>query len=143
MSLHIETRNGPLDLPVTADPAEGGLVLEHPAPPFPVENLTGVVRGKWGFDDWEGPRFHLISAEPGKWSVPSSDQSALVVGREDTLHIDGGNTLCVDKVEEAPASGDALPLTWKSPQAGDAGGGGADERCRAGAGKDQCPRSSD
>lgn len=116
LDLHIETRNGPLDLPVNADPAEGGLVLVHPAPTFPVENLTGVVRGKWGFDDWEGPRYHLISAERGKWNLAPSDQSALVVGREDTLHIDGGSSLCVDKVEEASASGNQVTLTWKSPK---------------------------
>ncbi len=114
LELHIETRNGPLDLPVTADPAQGGLVVSHPAPPFPVANLTGVVRGKWGFDDWEGPRYQLISAEPGKWTVLPTDQSALVVGREDTVHIHGGNTLCVDKVEEVPATGSALQLTWKA-----------------------------
>ena len=45
-----------------------------------------------------------------------SDQLALVVGREDTLHIQGDSTLCVDKVEEEPAAGEVLPLTWKSPK---------------------------
>jgi hypothetical protein len=117
LDLHIDTRNGPLDLPVTADAAQGGLVLEHPAPPFLVDSLTGVVRGKWGFDDWEGPRYHLISAQAGKWNVAPSDQSALVVGREDTVHINGGSTLCVDKVEETSATGNELALTWKSPSA--------------------------
>ena len=66
LDLHIETRNGPLDLPVKADPAEGGLCWSIRRRHFPVENLTGVVRGKWGFDDWEGPRYHLISARAGK-----------------------------------------------------------------------------
>lgn len=117
LSLHIETKTGAVDLPVNANPGEGGLVLEHPALPFPAGDLTAVVRGKWGFDDWEGPRYRLHSAEPGKWSVANSDQSALIVGREDTLHIEGESTLCVEKVLEAPAKGDALPLTWKSPKA--------------------------
>ena len=117
LSLHIETKNGPVDLPVNADPAEGGLVLEHPAPLLQANELTGVVRGKWGFDDWEGPHYQLRSAESGKWIVAPSDQLALVVGREDTLHIDGESTLCVDKVEEEPAAGNELPLTWKSPKA--------------------------
>jgi hypothetical protein len=74
------------------------------------------VRGKWGFDDWIGPTYHLHSAQQGKWSVASSDQSALVVGREDTLHLQGDSSLCVDKVEEVSAGGNALPLTWKSPK---------------------------
>ena len=67
---------------------------------FPIGEVTAEVRGKWGFDDWKGPTYHLHSAQQGKWSIAPSDQSALVVGREDTLHIQGGSSLCVDKVEE-------------------------------------------
>lgn len=117
LSLRFELPGGPVDLPVKADPAEGGLALEEPATRLPEGDLTGVVRGKWGFDDWEGPRFHLRSAGPGKWSVAAGDQSALVVGREDTLHIEGESTLCVDKVEQESAAG-GIPLTWKSPRPG-------------------------
>ncbi len=116
LSLHIETKTGPMDLPLEASPGEGGLVLQHPAPLVSADELTGVVHGKWGFDDWEGPHFQLRSAEPGKWIIAPSDQLALVVGREDTLHIQGDSTLCVDKVEEEPPAGDAIPLTWKSPK---------------------------
>jgi hypothetical protein len=114
LSLRIETKTGPVELPVKADPGQGGLVLEHPAPLFPEGDLTGVIHGKWGFDDWEGPRFHLRAAEPGKWNVAASDQSALVVGRDDTLHIEGESTLCIDKVEELPANGSPITLSWKS-----------------------------
>ena len=116
LTLHIETKSGPVDLPVKPDPGEGGLVLVHPAPLLLGDNLSGVVRGKWGFDDWEGPRYHLRSAEPGKWNVAASDQSALVVGREDTLHIEGESTLCVDKVQLESATGNTLLLPWKSPK---------------------------
>jgi hypothetical protein len=31
-----------------------GAGAEHPAPPLPEGELTGVLHGKWGFDDWEG-----------------------------------------------------------------------------------------
>ena len=75
------------------------------------------MRGKWGFDDWEGPRFHLRASLPGKWSVAAADQSALVVGREDTLHIEGENALCVERIEEqADGTGTPLKLAWKSPK---------------------------
>jgi hypothetical protein len=114
LALQIETKGGPVDLPLKADASEGGLVLTHPAPPLPAGELTGVVRGKWGFDDWEGPRFHLRAALAGKWTVAADDQSALVVGREDTLHIDGDNSLCVERIEERMAAGSLLKLTWKS-----------------------------
>jgi hypothetical protein len=74
------------------------------------------MRGKYGFDDWEGPRFHLHSPQAGKWTLASGDQSALVVGREDTVHLEGDSSICVDRVEEQPKTGSAVKLTWKSPK---------------------------
>ena len=116
--LRVDTKRGPVDLPLQAVPAEGGLSLLHPAPLLPVGEVTGEVRGKWGFDDWIGPTYHLHSAQQGQWKVASSDQSALVVGREDTLHIQGDSTLCIDKVEQLVTSGTALPLSWKTQKQG-------------------------
>jgi hypothetical protein len=114
--LHIAARSGPVDLPVKADPSAGGLVLDHPAPPLEEGNLTGELRGKWGFDDWVGPRYHLRAAEPGKWTLADGGQSALVVGREDTLHFEDDSTLCVDRVEKEVAGGSPVKLPWKSPR---------------------------
>jgi hypothetical protein len=118
LTLHIVTKGGPIDLPVTPDPSLGGLVLAHPAPPLAEGELTGVLRGKWGFDEWEGPRFHLRAALPGKWSLATADQFALVVGRDDTLRIEGENSLCVDRItlqfEDKQAAASPLKLTWKS-----------------------------
>jgi hypothetical protein len=120
LTLHVETKGGPIDLPVRADPSQGGLVLAHPAPLLPEGELTGVLRGKWGFDDWEGPHFHLRAALPDKWAVTAADQSALVVGREDTLHIEGENSLCVERITyrigDQTAVGIPLKLIWKSPK---------------------------
>ena len=115
LSLHIESPKGAFDLPLTANAAKGGLVLDKPLPALPEGELTGMVRGKWGFDDWEGPRFHLLSAGPQKWTVATDDQSALIVGRDDTLHVKGENTLCVSKIAlRKPDAAKALPLKWKS-----------------------------
>ncbi len=116
LNLHIETKSGPVDLPVKGDPGEGGLALYKIPPHLPMEEVTGTIRGKWGFDDWEGPSFHLRFAQPGKWNLVPGDLSALVVGRADTLHLEGGNSLCVEKVEGATATGSVLSLTYKSPK---------------------------
>jgi hypothetical protein len=118
LALHIDTKAGPVDLPVKADLSLGGLVLMHPAPPLPEGDLTAVLRGKWGFDDWEGPRFHLRAALAARWTVAAADESALVVGRDDTLHIEGENSVCVDRIEEQSGTASPLKLTWKSPKAG-------------------------
>ncbi|HXS74774.1 MAG TPA: hypothetical protein VN753_01265 [Terracidiphilus sp.] len=116
LKLRIQSKSGPIELPLKADAGQGGLVLTKPAPALPPGDLNGVVTGKWGFDDWEGPRFHLVASAPGKWTIASSDELALVVGREDTLHVQGENTLCVEKVNAHPAGGPLLPVQWKSPK---------------------------
>ncbi len=116
LKLHIDSKAGPIDVPLKADAAEGGLLPLHTIPMLPPGEVTGVVQGKWGFDDWVGPRFHLISAEAGKWTVSPGDQSALVVGREDQLHINGETTLCIEKVEAQSTGANPVAIQWKSPK---------------------------
>jgi hypothetical protein len=117
LTLHIEphdaANSNSVDIPIKAEPSQGGLVPVNPLPNLPPGGLTAELRGKWGFDDWEGPRFHLHSAQPGKWTVASGQESALIVGREDTLKLEDDNSLCVDKVEEAAGDTKPVPLTWK------------------------------
>lgn len=116
LKLRIQTKSGPIELPLKADAGKGGLVLTKAAPALPPGDLTGVVVGKWGFDDWEGPRFHLVASAAGKWTIAATDELALVVGREDTLHLQGENTLCVERVDAQPAGGKPVEVEWKSPK---------------------------
>jgi hypothetical protein len=120
LTLHIEAvgneKATAVDLVVKADPATGGLEAVNPLPALPGGDLTAVLRGKWGFDDWDGPRFHLHRAQAGKWTLASGDQSALVVGREDMLHLEDDCSVCVERVEEQPETGKAQMLVWNSPK---------------------------
>jgi hypothetical protein len=120
LSLHIvsevNAKAPAVDVPVKADPAEGGLAPVDAVPALPGGELTAVLHGKWGFDDWEGPHFHLHSPQPGKWTLAAGDQSALVVGRADSLHLEDDSSVCVDRVEEKPESGSPVKLVWKSPK---------------------------
>jgi hypothetical protein len=116
LELDVETEHGSVKLPLTATPSKGGLVLQDSLPALPPGELTGVVRGKWGFDDLEGPRYQLLSSSPGKWTVAPDDRSALIVGRDDTLHVKGDSTRCVSSVSmrTPDGNGDSLPLQWKA-----------------------------
>lgn len=117
LTLHIEAKGTAVDLPIKTDPSHGGLVLSGQLPKLPGTGpLTGVVRGKWGFDDAEGPHFRLRASEPGKWAVASGDETALVVGREDTLRLEDDSSQCVDQVEMTVGNGNPTRLTWKSPK---------------------------
>jgi hypothetical protein len=110
-----------IDIPIQPKPSEGGFVLQKPVPALPEAEVVAELRGKWGFDSWTGPKFRLVAPHPGGWVVPASDLNALITGREDTVHIQGASTLCVQEVKatlpEASASeSKPLTLTWKSPK---------------------------
>ncbi len=117
--LHIEPageKQKAIDLPVTADSARGGFAPTRPMPALPGGELSAEVRGKWGFDDWQGPRYALVAPQPGGWTLDASDGSALVVGRDDMLHIGGASTVCVRKIEGQSAGKPPIVLPWKSPK---------------------------
>jgi hypothetical protein len=109
-----------IDIPVHPDPTEGGFVLDSPLPALPEDEVVGELRGRWGFDSLEGPKYHLRFPHPGSWTVPSTDLNALITGREDTLHIQGTSTLCVAEVHasipEPEKHTSDVKLTWKSPK---------------------------
>ena len=109
-----------IDVAIRPDPTEGGFVLEKPLPLLPEGEVTAELRGQWGFDTWEGPRFHLTSPHPGGWTIQSSDQNALITGREDTLHLEGASTMCVERVDAELHEGKDRhaeeKLSWKSPK---------------------------
>jgi hypothetical protein len=107
----------PINLAVKTDASAGGLELTSPPPALAGGEVTAVLRGKWGFDNWEGPHFHLTFAQPGKWTVAAGEQSALIVGREDTVHLEDDSSACVERVALQPAKGAAMKLTWKAAKA--------------------------
>jgi len=112
-----------IDIPMEPSPSDGGFVPVKPLPALPEAEVVAELRGKWGFDAWESMKFHLRSPREGGWIVPASDRNALITGREDTLHIEGASTICVEDVEASlpRSSGQAaeakpVKLTWKSPK---------------------------
>jgi hypothetical protein len=114
--LHVETKTGPgIDLPAVPDAAEGGFVIDTQAMQS-VElegEVIGVLRGVWGFRAFEGPRFRLRASSPQQWVVASKDASALIVGREDTLHLESPDACCVSAVSLRDAKGKSSDAGWK------------------------------
>jgi hypothetical protein len=112
----VDAKDQVIDIPLTVDAERGGLIPDKRIPSLPEGELRAEVRGKWGFDDWEGPQFQLITARPGKWTVKAADESALVVGRDDTIELDGETSVCVEKVTATIDEDPAIPLKWTSPK---------------------------
>lgn len=121
--LHLQTKgNGSpgIDLPAKVDPTYGGIVVDTRSiqPDTLDDDLTGTLRGFWGFQPIEGPSFHFRSAQQrGKWIVPSKDASALIVGRLDALNLQSSQAACVENVSIRTSQGTRLDASWKQEKA--------------------------
>jgi hypothetical protein len=115
-SLELKDKSGAeVKLPAKADAVKGGFVIDAQElrgrevdPEF-----TGTLRGEWGFEAYEGPRFDLKSSRSGKWNVAPTEQSALIVGRDDSLHVQSSCATCVEKISFKNEKGVELKTTWK------------------------------
>ncbi len=118
--LHIPDKSGhAIDLPAVPDASRGGFAIDtRTVPADKLGNDTkGTIRGNWGFDTFEGPTFHLQNAHSANWTVTSADESALIVGRENTVHFKSDAAACVDNVVLKNEAGKAIAATWSSPSA--------------------------
>lgn len=116
LSLYVQTKSGlAMDLPVVADAALGGFAVDtrllHSADI--AAGLTGTLHGYWGFQSFDGPAFRLQNAHPAKWVLTSEDSTALIVGRQDSFHLQSENAPCVDQVIMKDQRGKPLKATWK------------------------------
>jgi hypothetical protein len=114
--LHVETKTGPgIDLPAVPDAAQGGFLIDTKAiQSVELEGeVGGILRGVWGFRAFEGPRFRLRASTPQQWVVASKDASALIVGREDTLHLQSPDACCVSGVSLRDENGKISDAGWK------------------------------
>jgi len=120
--LHIEPKPGQaIDLPAQPDAGRGGFVIQTGAMDAKSVNgeTTGVLRASWGFGSFDGPEFRLRTSRASQWVVAANDASALVVGREDTLHLESPDACCVSEVLLENEKGRAVRVDWKSPKPGE------------------------
>jgi hypothetical protein len=117
--LHVETKSGlGIDLPAVPDPARGGFVIDTQGMRS-VDlggEVSGVLRGNWGYRSFDGPHFRLRTPTTQQWIVASKDASALIVGREDTLHLQSPDACCVKSVSLRDEKGKLTDAKWKSPK---------------------------
>ena len=115
--LHVTDKSGrSVDLPAAADAARGGFTVttRSVADDKLDAEVKGTLRGNWGFDSFEGPAYRLQNAHPAKWILASADETALVVGREDTVHFKSDGSACVESITLKNEQGKALNPTWSS-----------------------------
>jgi hypothetical protein len=144
--LHLNGPGNHPDLPLTPDAFQGGLIpapkqqrellprerpeaeaAAQPGTAAPVERipptpegaqLTGTVKGMWGFDPFTGPTLPLQNV-PGKgWKLVTSDP--LIAGQDNHLLLASSGTACIEQITDdlnpetaSDASGKSAKLTWK------------------------------
>ena len=105
-----------IDLPAVADAARGGYVVDTAA--LHSENIGDSVhaslQGYWGFERYRGPGFLLTNAHPTTWGLALGDEDALVVGRQDTVHLQADTVSCVDGIMLKDPAGKELKVDWKT-----------------------------
>jgi hypothetical protein len=105
-----------IDLPATADAAQGGYVIDTArigAANFG-DSVTASLHGYWGFDAYQGPSFRLMNARARTWELAAGDDAALIIGRQDTVHLRADSVGCVDGIMLKDPAGKELKVDWKS-----------------------------
>jgi len=114
--LHVQGKNGSaLDLPARADAASGGFVVDtRTADAAKLDpEVTGTLHGFWGFEAFDGPNFRLRTSRSAHWGIPTGEESALIVGREDVFHLEAPSAVCVADLSVQNAQGREIKTTWK------------------------------
>jgi hypothetical protein len=115
--LHVDAKHGTgIDVPAQPDPMRGGFVVETRALQAATldPEIVASIRGSWGFRSFDGPHYHLRMPRPAQWIVASKDVSALIIGREDALHLQSPDACCVSEVTFKDEQGKTVPTEWKS-----------------------------
>ena len=102
-------------LPAKADALQGGYVVDTSGLRGASlgESVHASLQGYWGFEPYQGPGFQLRNAHATSWALADGDQQALIVGRQDTVHLRADSVSCVDGIMLKDPAGKELKADWK------------------------------
>jgi hypothetical protein len=117
VTLNLTGKDGKaIELPATADARQGGYVVDTAALHAAAleDSVQASLQGYWGFERYRGPTFMLMNAHAKSWELAAGDEDALVVGRQDTIHLQADTVTCVDGIMLKDPSGKELKVDWKT-----------------------------
>ncbi|HEX4268224.1 MAG TPA: hypothetical protein VHY36_10075 [Steroidobacteraceae bacterium] len=110
-----------IDLPATADPEQGGFVVDTSG--VGARSLGNIVHGSlkgyWGFEPFAGPAFQLVNARAQSWRLAADERAAAIVGRENTIHLQASSVSCIDRIMVRDPAGKELDAEWKAVGSGE------------------------
>jgi hypothetical protein len=120
MVLRLKNKAGMVvDVPLKADAEKGGFVADTSGldPASFSDAVVGSLHGQWGFEPYDGPEFHLQTANAQDWQLVKDDQQSLVVGRDGAVRLEAQGAACVESVMLQQPSGETVPADWKHADA--------------------------
>jgi hypothetical protein len=115
LNLRLTLENGSqIELPARPDALQGGFVVDTAAlASMPLgPSVRGVLHGKWGFEDYVGPEFQMVSPVQQAWNTGIADDDTLIVGREGVIHVRAAHVSCLKDVEVEGPGGKMLSAQW-------------------------------
>jgi hypothetical protein len=104
-----------IELPARADPQLGGFLIDTKALGSTAvgDRVRASLQGYWGFEKYNAPSFELVNVHAQTWALATSDESALIVGRDKTVRLQAGNVTCLDSVMLKGEDGTEHEADWK------------------------------
>ena len=90
--------------------------LEVASPDTGETQITGTLRGFWGFDSFQGVTVPLQRRTGSGWTAVS--HADLYAGRANNLELRANGTACASRIELESPGGKQVALTWKQAQVG-------------------------
>ncbi|MET0281044.1 MAG: hypothetical protein ABW278_07970 [Steroidobacteraceae bacterium] len=116
LQLHLTRADGSqIELPASPDALQGGFLVDTAA--LASAGLTGstrgVLRGKWGFEDYVGPEFQMEMPVQQSWRTGGTDDDTLIVGRDGVVHVRAESVSCLRDVEVEGPGGSRITAQWQ------------------------------
>ena len=105
-----------VSLPAKANAARGGYVVDTSNLETSTlgDTIHASLQGYWGFTPYTGPGFQLKNAHNNSWSLADSDAHGVIVGRQETIHLQAESASCIDNIMLKDPSGKELKAEWKA-----------------------------
>jgi len=116
--LHLElTRDdgSQIELPAQPDSLQGGFVVDTAtlAAAKLGPSVRGVLKGKWGFEDYTGPEFTLVMPVQQSWRTAGAEDDTLIVGRDGVVRVRAESVACLKDVDVVGPDGQPLTAQWQ------------------------------
>lgn len=105
-----------INLPAKANAARGGYVVDtsNLQTADLGDTVKATLQGYWGFTPYTGPGFQLKNSHNNTWTLADNDSPGVIVGRQETIHLQADSASCIDNIMLKDPSGKELKAEWKA-----------------------------